>query len=357
MVHSYYRVKGGECESFEAEAEGLVAAGVEVKILSRDSKQLSTLEKVSLPISQITSRAARSLVVDALDEFKPDVLHVHNTFPLFPREVHELAFARGVPVIQSLHNYRFICVGALLMRDGVPCEECIGTNGTSGVRYGCYNGSKLQSAALSVGNAFYNVKKWRAKALLHFITPSAFARTRFIRAGWDKSQISIKPNLIPEPKGLISPWKDRAGAIYVGRLSEEKGIPELLKAWKNVSLEESLTIVGAGPLEQEVRDAVSKDSRIHYLGKCSRNEVIEHLSKARVLVQPSVCYETFGRTLAEAAAVGTPVVTSSGGALEELAVRSGGLAINGRDLQLLACLLYTSPSPRDKRQSRMPSSA
>lgn len=335
MVHSFYRIRGGECESFEAEAEGLRNAGIEVRMLSRRSGELSKVDKILLPFSQLISREARRLFEEVVNEFEPDIVHIQNTFPLFPRNIYRSAFSRGIPIIQSLRNFRFICIGGLLMRDGFPCEDCLTGNVRAGVRHGCYNGSRLQSAAVLAGNMYYDSNEWRTENLLHFVTASEFSRSRFLKAGWESNQISIKPNLISKPDCEVLSFEERFGAIFVGRLSEEKGIRELLRAWTQVRADYSLVIVGSGPLEDEVREAASKNPRISYLGKLPRDKVMQRISEARVLVLPSICYETFGRTLAEAAAVGTPMIASSGGSLEELAVKSGGKAIEVRDAQLL----------------------
>lgn len=332
MVHNYYRIRGGECESFECEAAGLEALGCQVRKVSSKSGELSRAECLLLPLRQAWSFAAQQRLEREIVDFRPDIIHFQNTFPLFSRSCYYVAARRGIPVVQTLHNYRFLCANALLARKGRVCEECLGRQWPwPAVRHRCYKNSMWASFVVAAGNVLHNKLGSNNMPHVYFLTASEFARSRFIKAGWDASRIRVKPNLIP--KTLIDgEGEKREGIIYVGRLSEEKGIVELLQVWSECQTSESLHIVGDGELRALVEEAAARDSRIHYHGLLPLQKVIELVARCRLLVLLSNCYETFGRSLGEAISVGTPVLATEQGALAEIAVASGGFTVPTNDV-------------------------
>lgn len=331
VVHNYYRVQGGECVSFEAEADGLRELGCEVETLSLNSGNLGFWDRLSLPLQQIWSLRGANLFADKVKSFNPDIVHFQNLFPLLSRSCAWKGKELGVPMVHTLRNYRYLCANALLEREGAACELCIETNSSlPALRYKCYRNSALATIPLVLGNVLHNSIGSNKIDNLYYITASEFARSRFLNAGWDKNKFFLKPNLIK--RRAVNQKVDRKGLLYVGRLSEEKGIKQLLAAWKISKTQTSLTIIGDGPLAKLAEEAASSDTRISYLGRKSADCVIQSMADAKALVQPSLCYETFGRTLAEALSVGTPVIASNHGALREIVELSDGILITPLDV-------------------------
>lgn len=258
----------------------------------------------------IYNRAARRRVADELARHRPDIVHVHNFFPLLSPSVYYACRAAGVPVVQTLHNYRLLCSNALFFRDGRPCEDCLGkTVPWPGVWHGCYRQSRAATvpvvAMLTAHRAFGT---WR-KAVDRYIVMTEFAREKFIAGGLPADRIVVKPHFVdPAP----APGEGRGGyALYAGRLSQEKGVQTLLSAWKQIGSTLPLKIVGDGPL-------ATAQGGGEWLGRRSREEVFELMREAAVLIFPSICYETFGIAIAEAFAAGTPVIASRLGSMASL---------------------------------------
>jgi glycosyltransferase involved in cell wall biosynthesis len=218
--------------------------------------------------------------------------------------------------VQALHNYRLLCPSATLMRNGTVCESCVGKLfAWPAVQHGCYRKSRLGSAVVATMLAVHKLKRtWQC--VERFYTPSQFARQQFVRFGLAADRIDVKPNCVTPDVG---PGLGHGGyALFVGRLSPEKGISTLLNAWSDHRENIPLRILGDGPCRGLVEQAAASDPRITYLGHRPLTKVYEELRAAICLVMPSVWYETFGRTIIEAYAAGTPVIASRLGAMEEL---------------------------------------
>jgi len=220
-------------------------------------------------------------------------------------------------VVQSLRNYRLLCAKAQFFRDGTVCQDCLGkVLGGPGIRHGCYRDSRAATAVVTgITLAHRMLRTWTRCIDLYF-TLTEFARQKFIEGGWPADKIVVKPNFIdpvPEPG-------DGGGrsVVFVGRLSPEKGLETLLSAWSGVRTDFRLKIIGDGPQGELVRSAAATDARIDWLGRRPLQQVLHILGEAECLVMPSVWYETFGRTIIEAFARGTPVIASRLGAMAEL---------------------------------------
>ncbi|QQL45625.1 glycosyltransferase [Sulfuriroseicoccus oceanibius] len=322
MVHNLYRVRGGEDESFACESKGLEAAGHSVRRLVFDSSKMSFFERALLPLVQIWSLKGYREVARAVEEFQPDVVHFQNTFPLVSRSAYFACRRAKVPVVQSLRNFRFLCPGDRVF---FPGQEVAGERsyGCGSLRASYYKGSALATGFLKLGNWLHRKMGTVEMDGVTYVAPSSFVRSQFVEGGWNPDRIRVKPNVVP-PSGEGRLNRTRSGAVFVGRLSEEKGLRELLNAWEHVDSDQPLTIIGDGPLVGEVEAAAEQDRRIRYLGRLKLEDALQHVAEARVLVQLSNCCETFGRSIAEAFSVGTPVIASVGGAFEELVDRSRG---------------------------------
>ncbi len=245
---------------------------------------------------------------------KPDIVHVHNTFPVISPAVYYAANGEGIPVVQTLHNYRMLCPGATLFRDGHVCEECLTKRiPWPGVLHGCYRGSRLATAASAAMLATHNFKETWSKAVSAYIALTGFARDKFIEGGFPAGKIFVKPNYLQSDPG---PGEGQGNyALFVGRLAPEKGISTLLEAWRKVGQELPLQIAGDGPFAAEVERASREMEGVSWLKWLPRTEILQRMKDASVLILPSTWYEGFPMILAEAFAVGLPVIASNLGSM------------------------------------------
>jgi glycosyltransferase involved in cell wall biosynthesis len=235
--------------------------------------------------------------------------------------VHHALGAAGVPVVQTLHNYRLLCPQGMLLRSGRPCVDCVGRAPLPGVLHACYRESRAASAAVAVMLTVHRgIGTW-TRRVDAFIALSRFARDRFVEGGLPADRLHVKPNFLDPDPGVGS---GRGGfLLYVGRLSPEKGIPTLLAAWRIVSAERSaaaprLVLVGDGPLASDVRNAAESLPGLEWRGAQPLGEVLALMGDARVLVFPSLCFENSPRVILEAFARGLPVLASRRGSTGEL---------------------------------------
>jgi glycosyltransferase involved in cell wall biosynthesis len=253
-----------------------------------------------------------------LKECKPDIVHFHNTFPLISPAAYYACRDLGVPVVQTLHNYRLFCPAAAFFRDGHVCEDCLEKSRWQAVRHACFRQSRSATSAVVTMLSFHHWYGTWTKLVDCYIALSEFSRAKFIEAGLPIEKIVVKPNFVlPEPGvgcGL------REYAVFLGRLSEEKGLQTLLQAWGQVNPSCTLRIIGDGPLLNEIRSEISRSgfSNVRLDGRLPREESLKVLQGARILILPSKCYETFSMTIAEAYACGTPVIASRLGAIQEI---------------------------------------
>ncbi len=310
MLHNRYLVPGGEDQCSIAEAALLRDHGHEVELLEEDNRRIEQLGQARTAIRTVWSRESYRRI-DGLLRFRAfDILHVQNFFPLWSPSIYYAACRNHVPVVQTLHNYRLMCVNSLFFRDQHLCQECLGRFlPWHGVVHACYRNSRAASAVVATMVGAHKLVGTWSKRVAAYIAVSEFARELYIAGGLPAEKITTKPNFI-HPSPL--PGNGGGGyAIYVGRLSQEKGIATMLNAWKSSREAIPLKIVGEGPLAELV-SATARESRgIEYLGARPLPEVFDLMRGADFLVFPSEWYETMGRTIMEAFAVGTPVVASN----------------------------------------------
>lgn len=317
LCHTYYQQRGGEDESFSAEARLLEDRGHDVIRYTLHNDALSAMSSWQAARAAIwnpqTYRDARRL----LRQHRPAVMHCTNIFPLMSPAVYYAARAERVPIVQSLRNYRLFCPGALFQRDDRVCEDCLGRLvAWPAIRHRCYRNSRLASAAVTAMLAFHRLLgTWNRVVDLYF-TLTRFARHKLLQGGLAPGRVLVKPNFVhPDP----GPGAGSGGyAIFVGRLSAEKGVDTLLQAWQHLEGRIPLRIVGDGPLAEMVRKAAATQPGVTWLGRRPLSEVLDLIGAAAVLIMPSTWYETFGRTIIEAFAKGTPAIVSRLGAMAEL---------------------------------------
>lgn len=316
ICHNFYQQGGGEDQVFAAEAELLRRFGHDVETYSVHNDQIESLGKLKLAAATVWNRAAAAEIGRRVRGHRAQVVHFHNTFPLLSPTVYSAARQAGAAVVQTLHNYRLICPAATLFRNGKPCEQCVGRLPLAGVAHGCYRGSRAATAAATVMLGVHRAIGTYGQDVDAYIALTRFARDKFLAAGFDPEQLHVKPNFL-DPDPGEGPG-DGGFALFVGRLSEEKGIRPLLDAWKSIGGALPLKICGDGPMAKLVQEAAENESSIQWLGRRPLGEVIDLMGRAAMLVFPSLWYEGFPRTIVESLACGTPVAASNLGSMREL---------------------------------------
>jgi len=310
VVHNLYKHKGGEDSVVESEVNLLQLNGHNVRLYKRTNTDIDKLSKIQMFMQTLWSTRTTIDIKGLLSSFRPDVIHVHNSFPLVSPSIYWVAYNKNIPVVQTLHNYRLICPQAMLLRQGKICEDCLGGLPWKGVIRGCYRNSILQSFALASMLILHRfLGTWQNK-VARYISLNTFGRDKFISGGLDKDKITVKPNFTENVK--IESYK-REGYLFVGRLSIEKGINVLASAFKLLP-GVNLTIIGSGELDTKLNGI----DGVKMLGQLPREDLPTHMQQAKALIVPSICYETFGQVVIEAFANGLPVIASNIGVLPDL---------------------------------------
>jgi len=324
QIHNRYREGGGEDTVVRKERALLESAGHEVVEFGAENPPGAVAAARTLVVSPWNLASARR-VREVVTDRRPDIAHVHNTWwRLTPSILGPLADAH-IPVAMTLHNYRLLCANAMLFREGRPCEECVGTHPWRAVPYRCYRGSALASVvAASAIEVSRRLGVWSDVAV--FLTLTEFAKQRFVAGGFSADRLVVKPNFVDDPGSRTNPASESNTILFVGRLSEEKGVRTLLDAWRDAAPDDlELLIVGDGPLARELRATVPRGVR--FAGKVPPTQVAELMRRARAMVFPSVWYEGQPMVLLEALAAGLPLVVSEIGGIPET-VGDGGAAVS-----------------------------
>jgi len=318
IAHNRYQYSGGEDAVARDEAKLLRGHGHCVEFLEEDNDHIHGLRGNFVAAASIFySARSRARMKQAIHDFQPEVVHIHNWFPMLSPSIILEADARSIPVVQTLHNFRLLCANSLLFRDGAVCTDCMGKSfPIGGILHGCYRGSRAGSAVITAANAVHRwMHTWDRIDL--FIAVSAFEREILLKGGLAADKIVVKPNFVASDHIPVELNRENA-ALFVGRLSPEKGIRTLLAAWNSGTIPFQLKIIGDGPMAGEVRSCAASNARVQYLGLKSPEEVYREMAMAKFLVFPSEWFETFGRTVMEAFAQGTPVLAADLGCVREL---------------------------------------
>jgi glycosyltransferase involved in cell wall biosynthesis len=345
LAHVRYRHRGGEDQVFEDEFALLRAGGVDVSMLdiaSVNMRELGARAVLGLAFGPGDHEYGRALIRAAIAKHQPDVVHFHNIYPLLGVGAMREARSAGSHVVRTYHNYRLSCVAGTHFYGGAICERCAPGRRAPGVLRGCYRGSRVQSVVMAAACD----EEWQSlvSACLPDIAvcPSTFARDKLTRYGLPESRVVVKPN--SREAGQLSIQGKRSGALFVGRLSPEKGIMQLLDAWGSDA--PALAVAGDGPLMSRLtRD---RTPNVFVLGRIPESEVRRRIARVRVVVVPSLAYEVDSLAVSEALAEGTPVVCFDHGALSTI----------GTELST-ACVVPTGDfralSEAAQRVARMPS--
>jgi len=354
MLHNTYQIRGGEDESFDTECRILRDSGHFVETIHLHNDSIKETGAITVALRSIWSRPSYELVDRKLRGHPFDVMHVQNFFPLLSPSVYAAARKNGVPVVQTLRNYRLLCPGTLLFRDGHVCQECVGkTVKYPSVLHACYKKSRLGSFTVATMSGVHSLLGTWQKDVDLYVSLTEFARKKYIEAGIAPDKIVTKSNCVyPDPGAGFG---EGGFVLFVGRLSMEKGIGTLLSAWERLRPPCVLKIVGEGPASAELRASSRNTPNIEWLGLKTASQVHDLMGAATVTVFPSEWYETFGRVAIESFAKGTPVIASRIGALAEVVndMRTGLLFDVGNAADLAEKLAWCFHHPDELKAMRL----
>ncbi len=318
VVHNHYQQPGGEDVAVQDDYGVLVNHGHQVRLLEANNDHISNfVARVETALNTVYSPSSKRRMAAAIAEFKPDLVHVHNFFPVFSPSIYYACNEAGVPVVQTLHNYRLVCPNSLLFRDGRVCEDCLSTVfAWPGVLHGCYQGSHAGTAAIAMMSSVHRILRTYERRVQVVIVLTEFARRKLVQGGLPAHKLVVKPNFVDIDPGA---GEGSGGyALFVGRLSKQKGVEVLLRAWESLGARIPLKIAGEGPLADYVRQHQSVQLGVEYLGYQPRAEITRLMQQASALIFTSLSYEGLPRTILESFAAGTPVIASRLGSMESL---------------------------------------
>ncbi|MFH8220637.1 glycosyltransferase [Streptomyces sp. NPDC018057] len=345
VVHNRYASAqpSGENKVVDQEVALLREAGHRIEVFERRSDDIAARSlpgKAAVPLLVPWNPAVRAELAALLRAGRPDVVHIHNVFPLLSPAVLAACADTRVPAVATLHNYTQVCPPGTLHRDGRACTECVGSTPLPAVRHGCYRGSRLATVPLAVSMAVNRRRWWTG--VERFFCISAAQREVLVRAGMPGERLAVKHNFVPEP-GVR---RDGPGEhlLYLGRLAETKGVRLLMAAWDEIAAGGGagvpLVIAGAGPLEREVTAWAAGRDDVRYAGLLDRDECRRAVARSVAVVAPSTWLEAFGLVVVEAMAAGVPAVAAAHGAFTELVEDgvTGLLHRPGEAASLASCL-------------------
>lgn len=324
LVHNRYRSASpsGEDRVVDQEAAGLVAGGQVVERFERFSDDIarrSLAGKALVPAQVLWSDESRRSLTRTLASFRPDVVHIHNIFPLLSPSVLYACRSGGVPVVVTLHHYGLVCPSGIMFRDGAACHDCVGHLPIPAIRHGCYRGSRVATVPVALGSVVHR-RAWRSMVSA-YVFLSASQRDVVAPEGLPPDRVFVKPNFVPDGGASTAPRDPLA--VYAGRLSPVKGLDVLMAGYDGYCARVGtpairLVVAGAGPQEAEVAAWAATRSSVDFVGLLSRSDCAQLLARARAAVVPSAWQETFGLVVVEAMAAGVAPVASAHGSFSEL---------------------------------------
>lgn len=318
LVHNTYRQSGGEDQVFKSESRLLRENGHQVIEYQRSNNELDHIPTPVAAMETIWSRRSMHEITRLIQENSPDLVHFHNTFLRISPAAHYACAKHGIPVVQSLHNYRLTCPSANHYRNGERCDDCLGLRFPwPAIIHRCYHNSAAQSAVVAAMTSFHRgLGTWQI-CVQQYIASSMFMRDWMIQGGYPANRMVVKPNFLPDDPGPGT--RSEGYALFIGRLTPEKGIRTLLQAWEDPDMP-PLKIIGDGPLEKFVhnKDEAKSTSGVEILGRLALDEVLRYMKRAGFLVFPSEWFEGFPMVLLEAAACALPILATRIGSIPEI---------------------------------------
>jgi glycosyltransferase involved in cell wall biosynthesis len=320
QVYNEYRRYGGEDVVVLLEADLLRQHGHEVELLRVSTKELGEagpLRLVAAALGTVWSFRGYSAMKNAIAAFSPDVVHVHNDFPLLSPSIFWACDRAGIPVVHTMHNYRFACANAVLLRNDRPCEDCVGRFPWPALRHRCYGSTLPRTAAVAARNVIH---RWLGtyKHQVHaYVALTGFSKDLLVRAGLPQERIFVKPNFQFVPQPPVLPRQPRF--VFAGWMVREKGLHLLLQAWQGIRpVNHELLIIGDGSERAVLEPSNAKDAGIVWLGPLPRQKVFQLVLASRYAVVPSLCYENFPMSVLEALSAGTPLIAPDHGAFSRI---------------------------------------
>ena len=351
-LHNYYQYRGGEDVSRDLEAEMLRKRGHVVLSHLIDNAQITGRVPLSVGFRAMWSTADYKAVRKLIREQGIEMVKVDNFFPLLSPSVHNAAWREGVPIVQFIRDYRLICPEGRFIRNEKICQLC----STKAIPlpalvHGCYRSSRIQTTAVVGMLTVHKLLHTWSKTVTAYVAVSEFVKRILLENSFPADRVFVKPDFVPD---IEAGSGDGDYALYVGRLSPEKGISTLLEAWRRMPNRLPLRIAGDGPLRPEVQQAANTVPGIQYLGLQPMPDVLALMGRARVLIFPSICYETFGRTIVEAFAKGLPVITTRLGNMDVMVeeYRTGLKYEPGSAEDLLAKIEWMRNHPQQWEEMR-----
>lgn len=305
----------------------LERAGEKVIVFDRSNRDVESypgLRRLQLAKKAVWNDEARRSFLALLRSEKPDVVHVHNTWLMISPSIYAACREAGVPVVQTLHNYRLLCPVGTFFREGKICRECADHGLHRSVVHSCYRNSRAQTATLAMMLAMNRARHTWEREITSHIVLTEFARQKFLEGGLPEDKIFVKPNFVhPDPlsgNGHHTGYGDGNYALFAGRLSPEKRVSTLLNAWARLQHRVPLVIIGGGQQRDELEQEAIRENltSVVFKGTLSREQTVQAIKGARFLIFSSEWYETFGLTMVEAFASGVPVICSRMGAMKEI---------------------------------------
>jgi glycosyltransferase involved in cell wall biosynthesis len=310
VAHNRYQWPGGEDTVVDAEVDLLRRHGHEVETYLRHNEELAGMSAIEALAETVWSRRTSREIEKLVAKFQPDVIHAHNTFAVVSASLYWAAARSKVPIVQTLHNFRLLCVQGMFLRGGEVCEACLGHIPWRGVVRKCYRDSAAHSAAIAAMLGVHRALGTYQYKVARYIALNEFCKQKFVAGGLPSARITVKPNFADVPRPPAGP---RRNGLYVGRFSPEKGIDVLARALE-AAPHAIIDAIGAGPDADKLADR----AQVRMLGWQDAATIYQRMQQASYLVMPSIWYENFPRTLVEAFGCGLPVIASRLGALSEL---------------------------------------
>jgi glycosyltransferase involved in cell wall biosynthesis len=352
MLHNEYQGIGGETLSVQAEVHHLQEAGLAVEYMQFAPASDDNPWKVAREL--VYSRPIKQVILDQIEQFRPDIVHLQNVFPRLGGSALSAISATNIPFVQTLRNYRLSCLSANHYRDEKPCTLCRrSATAIAGIRFGCYRESRM----LSGGVAIHDAAQRSARMISSRLRPRAFIvlseKMRHVMQpslpAW--ANVCVKYNTLTSDPGT---GIGGGGIIFVGRLSADKGVLSLLEAWQSLSSRPPLTIIGDGPLRTAVESVTNEIDGIEFHQSLPHSEVLRRIQHADLLAAPAMWHEPFGRTVMEALACSTPVLATDRGAAQELIGPAGWICEpNVESIRQGVCkALVEAPQYRERARVR-----
>lgn len=346
IVHNAYRQRGGEETVLATESAMLRRHGHRVAQLIVDNRRIDDSRglgaTVRLAAETVWSSRGRRLVARAIAQFRPDVVHVHNTFPRLSPAIYGACRDAGIPVVQTVHNFRLVCPSSTLFRDGRECLDCVGRPALSAVVHACYRGSRTASATVAGMLSFHRIRGTWVRDVDAYVVYSPWAAAVLDRGGIPVERIHVRSQFARD-RAIRQGWGE--GFLFAGRLTAEKGIGTLLSAWEGLPGVE-LHIAGEGPLGPQVAAAAQR-GHVTALGLVGPERIDRELLGARALVLASRTHEMGPLAVVEAYAAGVPVIAPAMGGIPSLVEEgvTGLLYLPGDAASLAAAVRWAHDHP------------